>query len=291
MAVACVSVVGLFGAGPLAAKAKHHKAPHAQILVTVSPNPAVETSTSNVDLVIQVETNPTFANDTVTISSTQLTAACPGAANNPAYATLEGGTPLAPVAPLNSITVTLDNDGNATVTVDALNCRPGTDLVEADLNAPPFLTATTRLTLLPPQVTPRGIKGYPANEVVTGDGGQGLYSASDLYSVFYVETNPVFAEQTVTIAADQLTERCGLGFSWYNSASFPATVVAGANGSLGPGSTGNVVSQALDNDGNAAFIFTGASCAAGKSTIVAEVLNNGPTYSTQYNILPPAVTI
>jgi hypothetical protein len=111
----------------------------------------------------------------------------------------------------------------------------------------------------------------------------------------------VYAEQLVTFTSDQLTARCGLGYAYF---------VAGAGGgnvdfaNIAPGSapdaqngpfatpvTGVVVETTIDNDGNAVFIFTGASCAAGKSTIIADVQAGGPTYSSQYNILPPAVTI
>jgi hypothetical protein len=209
------------------------------------------------------------------------------------------GSPLGPVPSINTITVPLDNDGNATVVVNGVNCSPGSALFEASLNAPPFVTAVTKLIVQPPQVTPPGVRGFPANEVETGDGGAGMgtFGASDVYAVFYIETNPVFAEQTVLIESNELTARCGLGFRWELSSGALATAVTGA-AAANTGSTGNVVSNpglptagGIDNDGNAVFVFKGASCAAGKSTVIAEILNNGPTYSTQYRILPPAVTI
>jgi hypothetical protein len=286
-------MVGFGATNAFSVKPKPKPKATPQIVVTASPNPAVETGTSNVDSVIQVESNPSNAGSLVTISSTQFTAHCPGAANNPIYVTILNGTPLAPITGTNSITVPLDNDGNATVGVDALNCAPGSVLIDASLDAPPFSTAVTKLIIVPPQVTPPGVHGFPANEVETGDGGTGMgpFGASDVYAVFLVETSPVYAEQMATITSDQLTQRCGLGFGWFDSGSFPAVVVSGANGSTGPGSSGNVVEQPIDNDGNAEFQFFGASCAAGKSTVIAEILAGGPTYSTQYNILPPAVTI
>jgi hypothetical protein len=307
IAAASIPIVGLVA--PASAK-KVHGHPGAgtpQIIITCSPNPVVETSTSNVAVVCQVEANPTFAGSTVTISSGQLTAHCNGptpvitgtAGRGIVIETLLNGTPVAPTQGVNTLTVVLDNDGNATVVVNGVNCSPGSALFEASMNAPPFATAVTKLIVQPPQVTPPGLHGFPANEVETGDGGagQGQFGASDVYAVFYVEVNPVFAEQTVQIGSNELTARCGLGFRWEISSGALATTVTGTNPSP-VGATGVVVSNpglptagGIDNDGNAVFIFKGASCAAGKSTVIAEVLNNGPTVSTQYNILPPAVTI
>jgi hypothetical protein len=47
----------------------------------------------------------------------------------------------------------------------------------------------------------------------------------------------------------------------------------------------------FDNDGNAVFAFTGAQCAAGSSTVIADaVAGTHTTYSTTYTVLPPTVT-
>jgi hypothetical protein len=281
--------------------------------VTISPNPLIETFTSDVAAVIQVECTPSnCANNRITISSTQLQNHC---AQIPVYEAIYGvtstgafqlGSTNAPATSTSlgtpgSITLVADNDGNATVVVTATNCAPGTSLITADLNAPPFYTGTTKLTVLPPQVTPVGLKGYPPNEVEVGDGGTGMgvNGESDVYIVFYVEAPPVFAEQFVTITSDQLTARCGLGYRWEDSTGNLANITA--PGTHGPASNvfavttsttnGIVVAGSIDNDGNAVFVFKGASCAAGKSTVIADVQNNGPTLSTIYNILPPQVTV
>jgi hypothetical protein len=130
----------------------------------------------------------------------------------------------------------------------------------------------------------------------------GFYGASDVYIVFYVEAPPVYAEQFVTITSDQLTARCGLGYVWEDSAGLSTTAaLLAAPGTAGPTTAaftattstthGIVVSTTIDNDGNAVFIFKGSSCAAGKSTVIADVQNGGPTLSTLYNILPPQVTV
>jgi hypothetical protein len=298
LAAATIPIIGLT-AGATAANPKPKPKPAiAQISVTVSPNPLIETATSNIAAVIQVECNPAHcANKSVTISSTQLTARCVGPV---VYETLFNGSPTTPVTSTGSITLVADNDGNTTVIVTATNCAPGSALVTADLDVPPFNTAVTKLVVLSPTVTPQGLKGYPANEVEVGDGGtgQGGYGQSDVYIVFYVEAPPVYAEQTVSITSDQLTARCGLGFRWENSAGQLATPISGVNQvsfTLPPAppgvSTGDVVTSFIDNDGNAAFVFKGSSCAAGLSTVIADVQNGGPTYSTQYRIAPPVASI
>ena len=164
--------------------------PPAQITVKVSPNPLVETGQSEIHAVIEVETLPSFAGDTVLIDSSQLIASCNGGVT---FENMQGGvtTPGQFHIVNNRIEAVLDNDGNATVVVDALDCAPGTSVVEADLEVAPFLTALTTLVALPPSVTPEGLTGYPqragvAQEVETGD--TSTSGDSNVYAVFYVET-------------------------------------------------------------------------------------------------------
>jgi hypothetical protein len=48
----------------------------------------------------------------------------------------------------------------------------------------------------------------------------------------------------------------------------------------------------LDDDGNAVFIFFGASCAAGPSEVIVDVkAGTHPTYTTSFNIVAPQPTI
>ena len=48
----------------------------------------------------------------------------------------------------------------------------------------------------------------------------------------------------------------------------------------------------LDDDGNAVFVFWGASCAATTSAVVADVLaGSHPTYTTTFTVLAPQPTI
>jgi hypothetical protein len=257
-----------------------------QIMVTASPNPVVETSTSNVAVVIQVESNPSNAGSNVTISSTQLSSRC--ATTN--FHTFNSGVHA------GSITITLDNDGNALVILNATDCAPGSALIDASLDAPPFSTAITKLVIEPPQVTAPGLHVFPNPEVEAGDGVAAVAPAvanvaSEAEFVFYIETNPVYAEQSASITSDQLTERCGGGSIWENSAGTFVAAFDSAAAANGVVAISTAFGDSIDNDGNYVFDFWGSSCAAGKSVVIAEIGAGGPTYSAQATILPPAVTI
>jgi uncharacterized repeat protein (TIGR01451 family) len=176
--------------------------------------------------------------------------------------------------------VVLDDDGNVTVVVEGAPCAPGTDLVEADLTVAPYLTATTVLDVEPPQVTPAGVSAYPSTEVETGN--SATSGNSDVYTVFYVETSPVYAEQPVTITSPQLDARCGQGWRWE----------AGTGAVITQASGTKVATGTLDDDGNATFVFKGASCAAGDSTVIADVdAGTHPTYTTTFTIGAPVETL
>jgi hypothetical protein len=238
------------------------------ITVQVDPNPLVETGPSLVAAVIQVETSPLFAGDPVNISSLQLTNACGGIVGFLSNTT----------AGLNDVTVTLDDDGNASVVVEGTDCAPGQNLIEADLDVAPYITGTTTLVVNPPAVTTPGVAGYPTTSgiVTTGEVETGDTTAtgeSNVYGIFYVETDPEYAEQPVEISSTQLQSRCGGGFTW-------TTFLGGTNTST------------LDNDGNAVFVFLGSSCAAGSSLVTADIeAGIHSTYTTSFNIVPPEPTI
>jgi len=203
--------------------------------------------------------------DSIEVESSQLLQSCGGPTAFFAFG-----------APNPTIAVQLDNEGNATVVFVGFDCAPGTDLVEASMQDAPFLTATTELTVSPPTVTAPGVYGFPTSsgtvsggEVETGDTGP---FASAVLAVFYVETDPVYAEQPVEISSPQLQDRCG-SFSVFDP--YP-----------GPDH------EFLDDDGNAVFLFRGSSCAAGTSVVTADVLaGTHPTYTTTFTILPPQPTI
>ena len=193
-----------------------------------------------------------------------------------------------------SITAPLDNEGNVTVVLVGGDCAPGSSVVEASLVSAPYYTATTTLQVSPPTVTAPGITGYPNSEVETGDGSQLAYPFSHVpvpdesmvFAVFYVETDPVYAEQPVEIDSTQLDDSCGSDWEWFNTTN-PGPVVIGTGASAH-----QEASSTLDDDGNAVFVFAGVSCAAGASTVVADVdAGTHPTYTTTFTVLPPKVTI
>jgi hypothetical protein len=248
------------------------------ITVQVDPNPLVEVGQSFVPATIQVETSPSFAGDLVNISSSQLAASC---------VQLNFGHQAPFMSGADNMTVTLDDDGNATVLVAGYNCAPGTSVIEADLEVAPYYTAVTTLTALPPVVSPTGVTGYPTTSgtVTTGEVETGDTKASgdsDVYAVFYVETSPVYAEQQVEITSPELQDRCGGGWVWAAYSASGVSIVADPTSIQGT----------IDDDGNVAFEFAGISCAAGTSTIIADVLaGDHPTYTTTFNIVAPQPTI
>ena len=249
----------------------------AALTIQVDPNPLVEFGASEVFAVVQVEANPSFAGDAVNIDSSQLQSSCGGRIVFQHYVN------SLPTRSVDSVQAVLDNDGNATVLLLGVDCAPGTSVVEADLDVAPFPTALTTLRALPPGVTPAGLTGYPTSsgtvpggEVETGD--TAASGDSNVYAVFYVETDPVYAEQTISISSAQLEARCLRGFHW--------TTGAGAV------STSSSVSDMVDDDGNAVFAFMGISCAAGPSVVIAEVgAGVHTTYTGTFTINPPAPTI
>jgi len=264
------------------------------ITVVVDPNPLVETGASEIHAVIQVETNPSFAGDNVNIDSSQLEASC----HTLTFENLQaGGTTTAPNVVPNRIDAVLDDDGNATVVVDGFDCAPGTSVVEADLEVAPFYTALTTLVAAPPVPTAQGVTGYPmvgtsSQEVETGDTSSS--GDSNVYAVFYVEENPVYAEQTVEISSSQLEGRCIRGWRWEPGNAHGVGVGPGYSGPVyGTGvNTGDRASTILDDDGNAVFVFKGTSCAAGTSEVIADVLaGTGDTFVTQFTVQPPVPTI
>jgi hypothetical protein len=249
--------------------------------VTVVPNPLVETGQSEIHAVIEVETLPAYAGDAVDISADQTVSSCQR--GSVFFDSVRSGRE---VASPDGITTVLDDDGNATVGLTGVNCAPGSDVIMADLDVAPYLTAVTTLITSPPAVTTEGLTGVPNDEVETGDT-NGRSGNSDVYAVFYVETLPIYAEQQAEISSEQLQSRCGQGWWWFpGNGGTPTSGPGGPNGAVGGAQT------TLDDDGNAVFLFKGASCATGTSQVVADVeAGDHPTYTFEYTILAPAVTI
>jgi hypothetical protein len=248
------------------------------ITVTASPDPVLETAESDVITEIQVETSPSFAGDDVNISSTQFLASCRDTTFT-AFANFQAGGP--------EVSIPLDNDGNAIVTLFGGNCAPGTSVIEASLTVAPFYTALTTLQVSPPAVSPAGVSAYPNAEVEQGDVAGVL--PSQVYAIFYVETDPVYAEQAVEIDSAELDSSCTLGWTW--GAIDSLGIASGVAFGVGPSPHAEPEST-LDNDGNAAFYFGGEGCAAGTWDVIADVLaGSHSTYVTTFTVDPPAPTI
>jgi hypothetical protein len=171
--------------------------------------------------------------------------------------------------------VVVDSDGNVTVVVNGVECLPGLDAINAELLGETPITGTTNLVVDPPQTTsPSQVAGYPQNEVETGNTASS--GNSDVYAVFSVETRPGYAEKTATISSAALLKRCGQGSRWESNA---------------PGSPfvdSRTATAIVDDNGNATFVFKGASCAVGAWKVTVKVGHS--TYRTKYFIDPPAVT-
>jgi hypothetical protein len=243
--------------------------PATEIQVTVNPDPIIETGVSEIHAIVEVEAQPAFANDSVFIYSQQLLNSCE---NVTFYQ--NSGTELSKYLG-SSATVVLDNDGNTTVELSATECAPGPSLLEADLVAAPYYTATTTIQANPPNVTTAGLTAYPNPEVETGDG---TLTGSNVYAVFYFEDNPVYAETPVEISSAQLQDRCLGGETW-----------SAGNGGSGDATGGTTT---LDNDGNAVFIFEGISCAHGNSAVVGDLVGGThDTYPTTFSITAPTPTV
>ena len=254
-----------------------------ELTIQVDPNLLPETFQSDVYAVIQVEANPEYAGDDVTVSSSQLNGSC----EMVRYEAV--GTKLMP----GYLSVALDNNGNATVIAQGQDCAPGNDLIEADLAVAPYLTVVTVLHVYPPFVLVPGVYPNPTTsgtvttgQVETGDSGT---TASSVLNVFYVATDPVYAEQPVEIDSAQLDARCGTGWEWVpGDLGAPGTNVAKG---AGP-NTGPLATAIVDDDGNAVFVFGGESCAAGSSVVTADVVaGTHPTYVNTYTIVAPTPTV
>jgi hypothetical protein len=265
------------------------------ITVQIDPNPQVETGESFVSFTVQVESSPSFAGDDVSISSSQLAASC----SPILYGFFALDAP--PPGYFSVIQVPLDDDGNATVVFSAQDCAPGPSVVEASLDVAPYYTALGTFTAEAPVVTTSGLFGYPTTsgtvtggEVETGDTGPAI-DQSDVYAVFYVETDPVYAEQQVEISSAQLQARCGAYWEFESVAE--SLGITGGDLSYGQGSvlapgSSTTATATLDDDGNAAFFFLGGSCGAGTSDVIADVLaGSHPTYTSTFTIVAPQPTI
>jgi len=233
-------------------------------------SPPPPTLPPDVSAIIEVEASPLQDNHRVTISSPGLQKGCKGLS----FETLQGGTVASPRVDQDSIRVALDADGNADVVLNGVQCVPGDYVVIGAMDSGK-ISQKTNLVVDPPQVRyPREIVGSPANEVETGN--TPASGDSDVYTVFNFTSSPGYAERHATISSEQLLKHCRKGIVWET------------NSPISPFVNSATATATIDDDGNATFVFNGASCAAGVYLVTATVGKN--TYTTNYDIDPPAST-
>jgi hypothetical protein len=223
---------------------------------------------SSVAFTITVECAPTFSEQAVEIYTPQLFNACQGG--------LRWYSATAPTVTGkgDTFTVSLDDDGNATVVVlGGPSCAASSDLIEADLTVAPYTTATTWVQIAPPTDTQPGVWTLPGSEVEDA-------TTSSVATIFYVEFPSVYAEQKVQISDAELYDSCAGGIAW-----------------ILPNSTtlekGKSVTLTLDDNGNAFVVaVAGPSCAPVSTLVEADLV--GPSYATlttQFTVLSPRVTV
>jgi len=286
-----VLALGVFMlSGTAFAHATHHKKakprvePGSACVVHALPNSFMDQgefdNASSVADIIEVECEEVYAEKYVRISANELYSRCDqqlywrtpyGRVDDEA-----GGNSHFSTGP--SFSVELDNDGNATaIVLGGPSCAAGESLIAAHLEAPPFSTATTAFTVLPPRPTEPGVFATPEKKV------EGEF-ASDVATIAQVEFPPVFAEEPVNLNWAQLYSRC---HEW------PYTeVIVFEDGRPYAYEGTEETTLYLDNDGNAFAVLVGnSSCAAGSSMLEAS-LENAPytTYTSEFTIEPPRPT-
>jgi hypothetical protein len=257
---------------PVSAAAARTRA--SSLVIHVSPNPAVETSGSEVWAIVQVGAGPALAGARVQISSPQLNGAC---AVPPAFFSVGATLYEAITSVQNTLTVVVDPQGNGTVLMHAAGCAAGNRQVEADLLTAPFSSATATLTVKAPQTLRAGIAVAPNPETATSSTMASSTASLDgnVYAVVRV-SSPSYPLQPVEVDAPQLPLRCAGGNFW---APF-ANPLPGPNS---PTETGT-----LDADGNATFVFVGTGCVPGSSSMTAVVqAGTHPSYATTFTVLAP----
>jgi hypothetical protein len=237
------------------------------------------TEASSVADVIEIECEPVYAEQRVTVSDRELFSRC---ADETSWASPPWSGKAGPTEGAKTEEPVLDNDGRAIVVLwGGPSCAAGETLITAHLDAAPFTTVATVFTVLPPRPTTPGVQALPQEQVESETG-------SEAATIVQVEFPPVFAEEPVNINASQLFSRCheGAKLIWIGPNEEPLLT------NLGTDFGEEVSGIKLDNDGNAfAVLLAGPSCAAGESQIEAS-LEHAPytTYTTTFTIKAPEPT-
>lgn len=237
---------------------------------------------SSIATIIEVECNPVYAEQTVTIAANELWSKC----DRELKWIVASPTLHEPEAGENGgkeFQAELDDDGNATVAIiGGPSCAAGGGaLVAVDLDAGTHPTTVTEVTIEPPHVTPEGVFLFPNFGGKIGSGAIESSTNSSLLGLAFIEFPPELAEDKISINDRQLFAKCSVGskIRWFNEG---AEKVA-----EGP----EAIAQ-LDDDGNAFVVFeAGESCQAG-DTLFEVSLVEAPytTLTEEFNVLPPQPT-
>ena len=227
---------------------------------------------SSVADIVEIECAPVYAEHLVRLSATELYDRCGRELIWFAPFPFFGDVPTTP-----GFTVSLDNDGNATVVLwGGPSCAAGESLISAHLLEAPYTTTTTAFTVLPPAPTTPGATALPGSEVANELTGSAA-------TIVEVEFPPVYAGAEVDISAEQLYARCLIA---------PHLLWLGPGGFGPEEGSGTFEHLKLDDDGNAfAILLAGGSCAAGASQIEAS-LEQAPytTFTTSFTVEAPRPT-
>jgi hypothetical protein len=225
----------------------------------------------NLRAVVQISVSPSLGGATARVGSPALRAAC----STLSFESVAARDLSDPRWGRDRIDMVLDANGNANVAVVGTKCAAGSYRVTADLTGPPYLTASSSVSVVAPTTLKAGVTVSPAKEVLTGNtpaSGDANYTG-----LFVVSANPVYAGQTVQLSSAQLASRCG-GLRWESNAT--------------SGVVGSSATASIDQNGNAAFLVFGAHCASGDSKVTAVVLSGThPTYSTTATMVAPTVVV
>jgi hypothetical protein len=198
--------------------------------------------------IVEVGCEPTFAGDMIEVSSDELYAHC----NDQ----LSWYSPY-PYAETNgpSVTVKLDDDGNATVALRGGECSYGSVEIQSNMTwNPPFYTVEAPFVVEAPQPTPEGLSVMPSSQIE-------IIPHASVATI--VETSLETSlgqpgEKKVTLESAELFNRCQ---------GAPDLVWIGPNGKVTSG-TRELAGVEVDADGNAyAIVLGGSECAAGESLI------------------------
>jgi hypothetical protein len=235
---------------------------------------------STVGDIVNVECNPEIygAGQKLKITANQLFNMCKGK--------ITWITPVDVTSTGPGVTLTLDDDGNATVALIAgPGCSAGESLIAAHELEVPHETVTTVFKVEPPHSTPVGVKALTPPQGAAIPLGSEVEDDvnSAVATIFEVEFPAKYAQKTVHIADEELFSACG---------EKPHMVVIGESGKTLPNKEGSVTKVPLDNAGNAFVVVLGdKSCAEG-TTLVEADLESTPftTKTTEFTVLSPRPT-